>query len=445
MKNPKERVLDFIAVRQLARRAKGPSSASSVPREPEKPRSGNPSHALSGDRLSVSPSAASGTRRKSAAIAKPMSERCPERFIQSMKKAGTSNPVFLLDEIDKMSSDFSGDPASALLEVLDPEQNTTFVDHYLEVPYDLSDVMFITTANSAHTIPHPLRDRMEIIEIPGYTEFEKLNIAEDSSSPSSYGRTAWPGPIIRFRKDAIRGSSANYTMESGVRNLERQIAQVVRKLAREAVRQGYRSAESEAAEAIAEEAAAVSAETAAAAAAATGPVIPPGLAAVGAGSKPLHHRTTGTAAGDSSFWDDRESRPEHENPENDDLPSSGYDEETIDDAPESGALQDGEEISGDPDHDDPPHHPAPHPPAAVRTGTAAVGVGERDVVRPSSAEPFRVIVTAKNVQKYLGHPRYHRDLVYRDQRPGLAHGLAWTENGGTSCRWRYPPSKDAAS
>jgi ATP-dependent Lon protease len=155
-----------------------------------------------------------------------------------MRKAGSRNPVFLLDEVDKMSSDFRGDPASALLEVLDPEQNSTFMDHYLEVQYDLSHVMFITTANSVHNIPYPLRDRMEIIHIPGYSEFEKLKIAQAFLIPKQIEENGLGWAKISFQEAAILKIIQNYTMESGVRNLERQIATVLRKIARQAVKKG---------------------------------------------------------------------------------------------------------------------------------------------------------------------------------------------------------------
>ena len=163
----------------------------------------------------------------------------PGKIIQGMKKAGTMNPVFLLDEIDKLSSDYRGDPAAALLEVLDPEQNSTFTDHYLEVPYDLSKVLFITTANSLHSIPYPLLDRMEIIDIPGYGDNEKLAIAQKFLVPKELSENGLTRAKIVFKDEAILDIIRHWTMESGVRNLEREIARCARRIAREAVNREY--------------------------------------------------------------------------------------------------------------------------------------------------------------------------------------------------------------
>ena len=162
----------------------------------------------------------------------------PGQIIQMMKKAGSRNPVFLLDEVDKMSMDFRGDPSAALLEVLDPEQNHTFSDHYLDVEYDLSSVFFIATANVMHTIPQALQDRLEVIRLPGYTEREKIEIAQRHLIPKQIKSHGLAADNVEYEEDALQELVRRYTREAGVRNMEREMSTVLRKVARRVVLEG---------------------------------------------------------------------------------------------------------------------------------------------------------------------------------------------------------------
>lgn len=238
LRKVKERILEYLAVQSLVERVKGPILCFVGPPGVGKTSLGRSIARATGRRfvrLSL------GGVRDEAEIRghrRTYIGAMPGKVIQAFKKAGTANPVFLLDEVDKMSTDFRGDPAAALLEVLDPEQNNTFCDHYLDLDYDLSKAMFICTANTLHGIPGPLQDRLEIIRLAGYTEPEKRSIARRYLIPKKLEENGLTDVDFTLTQGALTSIIGNYTRESGVRSLEREISKICRKIARAVLKEG---------------------------------------------------------------------------------------------------------------------------------------------------------------------------------------------------------------
>jgi ATP-dependent Lon protease len=329
----------------------------------------------------------------------------PGRIIAELRKAGTRNPVMMLDEIDKLGADFRGDPASALLEVLDPAQNHTFTDHYLDVAFDLSKVLFIATANSMDPVPGPLRDRMEVIEIPGYTESDKLNIAKRYLVPRQLEANGLTAEQAEFEDDALKWIIEGYTREAGVRSLERTIGSIARSIAAEVVSRSDEARAAEAVKAAAAEAAAARAEVVEISAKAAEPA--PSADSTGSTSSP---QASSPQASSGQGHKGRHKKKE---------PAAA----PVEAAPapvEAAPVPDPGDVV------------IPDDRVEVRNSTPSAPVHAGGNGAPATIQYIgpRFIIDRAYVSKVLGPRRFEPELAQRTSVPGVATGMAYTPVGG---------------